>query len=52
MFTREQLQALATATIFSRGREYFRSGSVGSVTREGDKVTIKVQLTLKASRPN
>ncbi|MGI4862889.1 MAG: SWIM zinc finger family protein [Janthinobacterium lividum] len=56
MFTREYLQALATATIFGRGKEYFRAGSVGKITREGDKFTAKVrgthpykvQLTLKA----
>jgi len=56
MFTREYLQSLATATVFSRGKEYFRAGSVGRLSREGDKFTAnvhgsypyKVQLTLKA----
>ncbi len=56
MFTREYLQSLATATIFGRGKEYFRAGNVGRITREGDKFTAKVhgtylykvQLTLKA----
>jgi hypothetical protein len=50
------LQSLATAPVFGRGKEYFRSGSVGRVAREGDKFTAqvcgtcpyKVQLTLKA----
>ncbi|HET9505780.1 MAG TPA: SWIM zinc finger family protein [Hymenobacter sp.] len=56
MFTREYLQSLATATVFSRGKDYFRSKSVGRITREGDKFTAKVhgsypykvQLTLRA----
>ena len=56
MFTREYLQSLATATSFSRGKEYLRSGSVGRITREGNRFTAKVhgtypykvQLTLKA----
>jgi hypothetical protein len=56
MFTREHLKSLATATSFSRGQEYFRSGSVGRLTREGDQFSAKVrgtylykvQLTLKA----
>ena len=56
MFTREYLQSLATATVFSRGKEYFKAGNVGRITREGDKFTAKVhgsypykvQLTLKA----
>jgi hypothetical protein len=56
MFTREYLQALAMATVFGRGKDYFRSGSVRQITREGDKFTArvhgsysyKVQLTLKA----
>jgi hypothetical protein len=56
MFTRAYLQSLATATSFSRGKDCFRSGSVGRLTREGNKFTAKVhgsypykvQLTLKA----
>jgi hypothetical protein len=55
MFTREYLQALAPATVFGRGKDYFRSKSVGRITREGDKFTAKVhgsysykvQLTLR-----
>ncbi|RZK46484.1 MAG: hypothetical protein EOO59_19235, partial [Hymenobacter sp.] len=55
MFTHEYLQALATATVFSRGKDYFRSKNVGRITREGDKFTAKVrgsypyqvQLTLR-----
>jgi hypothetical protein len=42
MFTREYLQSLATATVFRRGKDYFRSNSVGRITREGDKFTAKV----------
>ena len=57
MFTREYLQSLATAIVFGRGKACFQSGSVGRITREGDKFTAKVrgsylykaQLTL---RPN
>lgn len=56
MFTREYLQALAAASVYSQGQEYFRAGSVGRIIREGDKFTAKVQgsypykvqLTLKA----
>jgi hypothetical protein len=55
MFTREYLQSLATATVFNRGKDYFRSKSVGRITRAGDKFTAKVhgsypykvQLTLR-----
>jgi hypothetical protein len=55
MFTREYLQSMATATVFSRGKDYFRSKSVGRITRAGDKFTAtvhgsypyKVQLTLR-----
>ena len=55
MFTREYLQSLATATVFSRGKDYFRSKSVGRITRAGDQFTAKVhgsypykvQLTLR-----
>ncbi|RZK45726.1 MAG: hypothetical protein EOO59_20540, partial [Hymenobacter sp.] len=57
MFTREYLQSLATATTFSRGQAYFRSGSVGKITREGDRFSARVhgthayktKLTLQAS---
>lgn len=57
MLTRKHLKSLATATSFSRGEDYFRSGSVGKITREGDQFKAKVhgshlykvQLTLKAS---
>lgn len=42
MFTREYLQSLATAASFSRGKDYFRSQSVGRIAREGDKFTAKV----------
>jgi hypothetical protein len=56
MLTRSYLQSLATATVFSRGEEYFRAGSVGQITRTADKFTAqvrgtypyKVQLTLRA----
>ena len=56
MLTRKALKSLATATSFSRGEEYFRSGSVGPITRAGDQFKAnvhgtypyKVQLTLKA----
>ncbi len=55
MFTREYLQSLATATSFSQGEDYFRSKSVGRITRAGDKFRAKapgyypykVQLTLR-----
>ncbi|MGI4744133.1 MAG: SWIM zinc finger family protein [Janthinobacterium lividum] len=56
MFTQQYLKSLATATSFSRGKEYFRAGSVGKISRDGDKFMAKVhgtypykvQLTLKA----
>ncbi|RYY19446.1 MAG: hypothetical protein EOO36_05755 [Cytophagaceae bacterium] len=56
MLTRNYLESLATATSFSRGEDYFRSESVGKITREGDQFKAKVhgsypykvQLTLKA----
>jgi hypothetical protein len=55
MFTHEYLQSLATATSFSRGKDYFRSKSVGRITRAGNQFTAKVhgsypykvQLTLR-----
>ena len=45
MLMRKYLKSLATATSFSRGEDYFRSGSVGRITREGNKFTAKVHGT-------
>lgn len=42
MFTRNYLKSVATPTSFSRGESYFRSGSVGKITREGDEFKAKV----------
>lgn len=45
MFTRDYLQALAAASVFGQGQEYFRAGSVGRITRKDDKFTAKVHGT-------
>jgi hypothetical protein len=45
MLLRKHLKSLALATSFSRGESYFRSGSVGRITREGNKFTAKVRGT-------
>jgi hypothetical protein len=47
MLTRSYLKSLATATSFSRGEEYFRAGSVGPITRVGDKFTATVRGTYR-----